>query len=203
MKETVILTIDDDEMILYALETLFKMNDWTVISANNVKDGLNYFKRFSPDIVLMDYHMPNINGIEGVKMLRKLSPTVPIVVFTIDESQEVADEFMAAGASDFALKPIKAPDIVSRIKLHLRMARQLKDEQPFLKGISKGTLQIIEQFMKDEQEYLTVSQVAEGTGLAYQTVYRYLQHLVQDGKVDRVDIYGKVGRPKQVFRLVE
>ena len=54
-------------------------------------------------------------------MLRALSHTVPIIVFTIDESQEVADQFLQAGASDFALKPIKAPDIISRIKLHLRL----------------------------------------------------------------------------------
>ena len=40
-------------------------------------------------------------------MLRALSHTVPIIVFTIDESQEVADQFLQAGASDFALKPIK------------------------------------------------------------------------------------------------
>ena len=56
-------------------------------------------------------------------MLRALSHTVPIIVFTIDESQEVADQFLQAGASDFALKPIKAPDIISRIKLHLRPFR--------------------------------------------------------------------------------
>ena len=51
--------------------------------------------------------MPGINGVEGVQMLRALSHTVPIIVFTIDESQEVADQFLQAGASDFALKPIK------------------------------------------------------------------------------------------------
>ena len=69
-------------------------------------------------------------------MLRALSHTVPIIVFTIDESQEVADQFLQAGASDFALKPIKAPDIISRIKLHLRL---LEREHPKKKS-SRGSV---------------------------------------------------------------
>ena len=66
------------------------------------------------------YHLPQVSGIRGVEMIRELDPDVPIIVFTIDESQEVAEQFMQAGASDFALKPIKAPDIISRIRLHIR-----------------------------------------------------------------------------------
>ena len=78
--------------------------------AADVEEGLALFRKHQPDIVLIDYHLPRINGIEGVRMLRRLSPTVPILVFTIDENQEVANRFLEAGATDFALKPIKAPD---------------------------------------------------------------------------------------------
>ena len=81
--------------------------------------------------------------IRYLKLLRKQSASVPIIVFTIDESQTVADTFLAAGASDFALKPIKAPDIVSRIRLHLRFAGQNRPEPALSKGISGGTLDII------------------------------------------------------------
>ena len=67
-------------------------------------------------------------------------------------------------------------------------------------GYFGGTLDIIMNFLSEQSDYVTANEIAEGTGLAYQTVYRYLQHLVQDKKVERVDVYGKVGRPKQVFR---
>ena len=201
MKEQVtILSIDDDPQICFALGELFKFQGWRAISANDVESGLEAFRRYSPGIVLIDYHMPGASGIEGVKLLRKRSSSVPIIVFTIDESQVVADTFLAAGASDFALKPIKAPDIVSRIKLHLRLAEQNRSEPSFSKGISGGTLDIIMNFLSAQGDYVTANEIAKGTGLAYQTVYRYLQHLVQDKKVERVDVYGKVGRPKQVFR---
>lgn len=203
MKENVtILSIDDDPQICFALGELFRFQGWRAVTAGDVKSGLEAFRRYTPDVVLIDYHMPGMSGIEGVKLLRRESASVPIIVFTIDESQSAADSFLAAGASDFALKPIKAPDIVSRIRLHLRMAQQNRSEQPFFKGISGGTLELIMTFLAEQRDYLTANQIAEGTGLAYQTVYRYLQHLVQEKKVERVDVYGKVGRPKQVFRKI-
>lgn len=203
MKENItILSIDDDPQICFALSELFKFQGWQVVTASDVKSGLEAFRRHTPDVVLIDYHMPGMSGIEGVKLLRKRSSTVPIIVFTIDESQTVADTFLAAGASDFALKPIKAPDIISRIRLHLRMAEKNRTEPALSKGISGGTLEVILTFLSQATDYLTANQIAEGTGLAYQTVYRYLQHLVQEKQVERVDVYGKVGRPKQVFRKI-
>lgn len=127
MKENVtILSIDDDPQICFALGELFKFQGWRAVSASDVASGLEAFRRYSPDIVLIDYHMPGVSGIEGVKLLRRQSSSVPIIVFTIDESQTVADTFLAAGASDFALKPIKAPDIVSRI----RAAPALRGAEP-------------------------------------------------------------------------
>lgn len=203
MKEKVtILSIDDDPQIRFALDELFKFQGWRAVSASDVKSGIEAFRRSSPNVVLIDYHMPGMSGIEGVRLLRRRSPNVPIIVFTVDESQSVADEFLAAGASDFALKPIKAPDIVSRVRLHLRMAQQNHADASFFKGISSGTLEIILSFLSVQSEHLTANQIADGTGLAYQTVYRYLQYLVQEKKVERLDLYGKVGRPKQVFRKI-
>lgn len=202
-EETRILIIDDDEQICFALGELFRFQGWQSESAYDVENGLAAFRANRPDLVLIDYHLPRINGIEGVRRLRRLSPDVPILVFTIDESQEVADTFLEAGATDFALKPIKAPDIVSRVKLHLRLLRQGEVQSAALaKGLSQGTLQLINSFLKGQEDYLTANDIAEGTGLAYQTVYRYLQHMAAARQVEVLSIYGKVGRPKQVYRKI-
>lgn len=197
-----ILSIDDDENIRFALGELFQFQGWNACSAPNVEKGIEEFRLHRPDIVLIDYHMPGINGVEGVRMLRALSHTVPIIVFTIDESQTVADQFLQAGASDFALKPIKAPDIISRIKLHLRLLEREQPAQPLAKGLSEATMQLVLDSLKEGDDYMTVNEVAKSSGLAYQTVYRYLQYLIQIKKVEMVSIYGKVGRPRQLFRRV-
>lgn len=202
---TDILCIDDDEEICFALKTLFFTQNWTTAVSNDVPDGLRKFKRLNPSLVLIDYHMPGINGVEGVRMLRKLSATVPIIVFTIDESQAVADAFMEAGASDFALKPIKAPDIVSRIKLHLRLAQQqaAPHQANYAKGISNSTMDLILDYLRRCTQPVTANDIAGETGLAYQTVYRYLQHMTQQRLVAMDSVYGKVGRPKQLYRYLE
>ena len=179
---------------------MFRFQGWEACCAPTVEKGIEQFRLHRPDIVLIDYHMPGINGVEGVRLLRKLSRTVPIIVFTIDESQEVADQFLQAGASDFALKPIKAPDIISRIKLHLRLLEREQPAQPLSKGLSEATLQLVLDSLKEGEDYMTVNEVAKSSGLAYQTVYRYLQYLIQNKKVEMVSIYGKVGRPRQLFR---
>ena len=199
-RKITILSIDDEENIRFALGELFRFQGWEACCAPTVEKGIEQFRLHRPDIVLIDYHMPGINGVEGVRLLRKLSRTVPIIVFTIDESQEVSDQFLQAGASDFALKPIKAPDIISRIKLHLRLLEREQPAQPLSKGLSEATLQLVLDSLKEGEDYMTVNEVAKCSGLAYQTVYRYLQYLIQNKKVEMVSIYGKVGRPRQLFR---
>ena len=194
-REIKILLVDDEAEILYALKAVIETQGWTGLIAQNVKQALEIYKTDSPDIILIDYHMPHINGVEGVKMFRRQDPDIPIIVFTIDEDQGVADKFLEAGASDFATKPIKAPDIISRIRVHIRL--------PYLvKGIGSSTMELIKDAMSGEMQYLTVEEISGRTGLAYQTTYRYLQYLTTLEKVDVKSSYGKKGRPKQSYRLI-
>ncbi len=164
------------------------------------------FRTCRPDLVLMDYHLPKINGVKGVEMLRREDPEVPLIVFTIEDNQRVADQFLDAGASDFVLKPVKALDIIARIKLHVRLVESRREnrqstEEP-VKGIGQGTLSLIEGYLRSVSEYQPVEAIAEGTGLAYQTTYRYLQYLVSVNRVEVSQHYGKVGRPKQRYRMI-
>ncbi|MCF2596481.1 response regulator [Pseudoflavonifractor phocaeensis] len=209
-RELKILMIDDDEQILFALRAVFQFQGWESVSAKDVPSGLELFRSEHPDLVLIDYHLPRVNGVKGVRMIRELDGEVPIIVFTIDESQEVADQFIEAGASDFALKPIKVPDIISRIRLHIRLIdsnRRLKDKKEerapvaTAKGIGLTTLELIEGALQGSDEFLTVEAISQRTGLAYQTTYRYLQHMVSQDRVEVSQSYGKVGRPKQKYRL--
>ena len=197
-REIKILLVDDEAEILYALKAVIETQGWTGLIAQNVKQALEIYKTDSPDIILIDYHMPHINGVEGVKMFRRQDPDIPIIVFTIDEDQGVADKFLEAGASDFATKPIKAPDIISRSK-----RTEKNDNWPYLvKGIGSSTMELIKDAMSGEMQYLTVEEISGRTGLAYQTTYRYLQYLTTLEKVDVKSSYGKKGRPKQSYRLI-
>lgn len=97
------------------------------------------------------------------------------------------------------------PDIISRIRLHVKLLEiQRKEERNkreyIAKGIQEGTLKHIEGALRKRKEPATVQQLAKETGLADQTVYRYLQYLSQEEQVEIFWTYGKVGRPKQKYK---
>ncbi len=210
MNKIKVLCIDDEKSILFALSAVMQSQDWEPLTARNVKEGLILLKENNPDIILIDYHMPDINGIEGVKMIRNINQTIPIIVFTIDFDQEVADNFMEAGATDFATKPIKAPDLISRINLHIRLlqdqkvkSQNLVESLELVKGIGESTLTLLLEKMQGANEHLTVEEISELTELSYQTTYRYLQFLESEDIIDVKITYGKIGRPKQSYLLKE
>lgn len=198
-----ILAIDDNDDILYAISEICKVKDWEPITATTGMEGIDKFTKEKPDLVLVDYHLPKLDGIEVVRRLRKISKHVPIVVLTVEESQKIADKFMKAGASDFALKPIKAPDLIARIGVHLRLNEENKIDRlgiEKVKGISRKTLELVIEDLKSADDYTSVMEISKRTGLAHQTIYRYVQFLTEKNKLDIEYYYGGRGRPETQYK---
>lgn len=200
-----ILIMDNDESLRYMLTEFCKHAQWDSETATNGREGVDMFLKGKYDVILVDYHMPEMDGLQTVREIRKHNSIVPILVLTVDERQEVADRFLEEGATDFALKPVKAPDLISRIKLHAQIANmksaQEEDEDVFTtKGISKGTLQSISDYLQKNRDAYPVDVISKEIGLAYPTVYRYLMHLLEEGKVKQVVSHQKIGRPKKLYK---
>ncbi|MFC0524308.1 response regulator [Pontibacillus salicampi] len=200
-----ILIVDDDASLRYMLTEICKHAGWDADTAENGKQGLEAFRTNPYDIVLVDYHMPEMDGLETVREIRKRDVQTPILVLTVDERQEIADQFLEDGATDFALKPVKAPDMISRIQLHVQLSNirqiQKNDDEPYTaKGISHQTLHHISVFLKEQQQPIAVDDLSKKINLAYPTVYRYLMYLLDEGKVKQVLSHQKVGRPKKLYQ---
>lgn len=206
VKMTKILIIDDDADIRYTISEICRFGGWEPLVAANGQEGLEVFQKHQPELVMVDYHMPVKDGMDTVREVRELDRRVPILVLTVDERQEIADCFLDQGATDFALKPIKAPDLIARIRVNLRIGQlqQQKSKQQgevfVTKGISASTLSIVEDFLKAQNEALTIEEITKQVSLAYQTVHRYLMHLVEEGRVVIECDYGKVGRPRNRYK---
>lgn len=198
-----ILIIDDDPSLRYMLGEISEYAGWEPILTENGPKGIQSLKKDKPDIIMVDYHMPEMDGLEVVEEIRKNNQKVPILALTVDERQEVADRFLKAGATDFALKPVKAPDIIARIKLHARLAnisnQQENDNIYTAKGISKTNLIYISKYLEANDEPRSVEQISKEVGLAYPTVYRYIMHLLEEGKVKQTESIQKIGRPKKLY----
>lgn len=207
-RETKVLIIDDNKEIVYAIQAIITYKNWTALTALSGKEGIECVKAHEPDIVLLDYNMPGLNGIQTAMRIREISATVPIIVLTVEERQDIADRFMEAGASDFALKPIRALDLIARISVHLKMkdlaAEQNEAEEiPYTKGISPSTMGIILKLLRQSGQHQSIADVSQKTGLSYQTVHRYVQHLLEAKKVEMEYDYGKRGRPTQSVRWIQ
>lgn len=203
-----IVVIDDEPDILYTLKEICLQGGWTAITAASGVKGYELFMEHRPNLVIVDYHMPGWDGLTTVKKIRQFDATVSILVLTVDETQEVAERFMLAGATDFAIKPIKSPDLISRIKVNLKInevqQKYIKDKQSAFtdKGISPATLNIICDYLGLQSEGLTIDEITAGVDLAYQTVHRYIQYMIEEKKLQIVPIYGQIGRPKNKYKLL-
>ena len=205
-----ILIIDDSKDIIFAISEFFLMKDWEVYTALSVEEALKIVSTKELNIIIIDYHMPYINGVLGVKLIRQMNENVPIIALTIEGVENIAEEFFLAGADDFAIKPIKVLDLYSRVNVHLnkKKVKNLSFETSttkkekygdYKKGISVNTISLIENKMKQIDSYITIEEISEATGLASQTVNKYMNYLVEMKMVDLKIIYGKSGRARNEY----
>lgn len=200
-----ILIIDDSNDILFAISEFFLMKDWEVYTAPAMDEALKIVSTKELDIIIIDYHMPYINGVMGVKLIRQINKNVPIIALTIEGEEYIAEEFFAAGANDFSIKPIKVLDLYSRVNVHLAnkvnnpLISKKEDGRDYQKGISSNTITLIEEKMKDLTEYITIEVISEITGLSTQTANKYMNYLVKTGDIDLKIVYGKIGRPRNEY----
>lgn len=213
-KDVKILSIDDDKSICFALSAIISSQGWKSLVANNVDDGIKEMIENKPTLILLDYRMPRKSGLVGIKEIRSLDKNIPIIMLTVDDNQDVANRCIEFGANDFAIKPIKAPDLISRIKLHLKLLNNqeeiisniefnINNLFPLDKGISESTLKKIIAILYNNKKYTTVDFLSEKSGLSLQNTYRYLQFLTDKKIVMVKNIFGKVGRPKKFYILNE
>lgn len=209
MKPAKVLIIDDDQNIVFTIREICHFAELETIVAYNGKDGFELLKSEKPDLIIIDYHMPGWNGLTTVKKIRGINNHVAILVLTVDERQEIADDFISAGATDFSIKPIKAPDLIARIKVNLiisAMQKSAMESQANMfveKGISNATLSLIKSYLSSHNEDVTIEEVAKGVTLAYQTVHRYMHFMLEEGSLEVIPVYGTVGRPKNKYRFKE
>ncbi|MES2796578.1 MAG: response regulator transcription factor [Bacteroidota bacterium] len=117
-----ILLVDDDPDILELLEYNLKKEGYETSSAKNGLVAIDLAKNFLPDLILLDIMMPQLDGIETAKRLRKIpelkNTFIIFLTARIEEYAEVAA--FEAGADDFILKPVKVGALISRLKAVLR-----------------------------------------------------------------------------------
>jgi len=113
-----ILVVDDDDMMREFVKELLKINNFTITEANNGKAGLKEFRENTPDLVLTDIIMPEMEGISFIRELREHNKEIPIIAMTGNvhgRMEEFLDISTQLGADEILRKPVKAQEFLDAI----------------------------------------------------------------------------------------
>ena len=126
-----VLIVDDEEDILEFLEYNLKKEDLNVHTASSGKKAIEIAQKFTPDLIILDVMMPEMDGIETCKELRNIPGLQNTLIAFLTARNEDYSQIAGfdAGADDYISKPIKPRVLVSRIKALLRRNNPI-DQQP-------------------------------------------------------------------------
>ena len=122
----VVLIVDDVSSMLramqYALQDRFKV--YILSKSQDVQDFLHAKK---PDLILLDYLMPVLNGFDLIQMIRSMPEyeDTPIIIITTEGTMDHVNKAMSIGASDFIVKPFKPKELNDKVAKHIRIAKQM------------------------------------------------------------------------------
>ena len=118
-----LLVVDDDESVQVTLRRLFERSGYTATIVGSGEAGLEAFRRDTPDMVLLDLHLPGMSGLEVLDRLREMSRAVPVLMMSGDGTISDAVEAVRMGAIDFVQKPL----LPQRVELTVRNALKIQE----------------------------------------------------------------------------
>jgi DNA-binding NtrC family response regulator len=170
-----ILVVDDEPLNLDLFEQELGELGYAVAKAANGQAALEMLATTSPDLVLLDYQMPGMNGIEVLTEIKKKTPALPVVIITAYGTIERAVEAIKSGADDFVTKPFDPDHLAVVVKKALEHARlqaevellisELAGRYHLVTGRSGAMARVVEDARKAARSKTTVLLLGEsGTG---------------------------------------
>ncbi len=122
-----ILIIDDDLDILKVLKANLELNNFSVVTASSWTEGQKLLTNNNIDLLILDLMLPDGDGIEICRTLRKSKPALPIIMLTAKD--KISDKVIGleSGADDYIVKPFETLELIARIKACLRRAKPLEE----------------------------------------------------------------------------
>jgi two-component system KDP operon response regulator KdpE len=124
-----ILVVDDERQITRVLNTALSSRGYAIRTATDGDEALHIMKEWSPDIVITDLRMPNMDGLELCKTIRAKSH-VPIIVLSVKGEDQIKVEALDAGADDYVMKPFSMDELLARMRAALRRVSTPQDPAP-------------------------------------------------------------------------
>ena len=121
-----VLVIDDEPQITRVLRHSLAAHRYDVRTAADGVSGLDTFRDWNPDLIITDLQMPEMDGIDLCREIRKAS-TVPIIVLSVRGEERTKVKALDAGADDYVTKPFGIDELLARVRAALRRTRNGED----------------------------------------------------------------------------
>ena len=118
-----ILLVDDEEDFLEATSTRLRRRGFEVRTAARCQEAIPPVEERWPDVVVLDVMLPDMNGMECLRRMKRASPRLPVVMLTAHASMQAGLQGIEQGASDYCLKPIELDELVEKIRVAVKEAR--------------------------------------------------------------------------------
>lgn len=120
-RNATLLIVDDEKVNLDLTAQVFRNRGFGVLTASNAAEAFELVSREQPEVVLLDYFMPDKDGLFVLTEIKRNFPDTYVIILTGRGSEEIAVRLMKAGASDYVLKPFFNQDLVERVEKVLKV----------------------------------------------------------------------------------
>jgi len=192
-----ILIVDDVQMFVQLQKTLLSRKDFELMTARSGREALTKAREESPDLILLDLYMPDINGDTVCKELKAdpLTEEIPILIITTDDAEEYRNLCIEAGCDGYLTKPIRKDTLIPAIENHLRITprrhKRVRVQVPCIvtdeDGTKNGTIHTLSPngaFIETDPpplpgDILTIDFTLDNTGaqLSLQTAVRWARKM--------------------------
>ena len=218
-----VLVVDDDFMVARIHSRFLQTQDGFRVAgvAHTGIDALAKLAELNPDLMLLDVHLPDMSGLEVLRIARQDHPEVDVIVVTAERELDSVRDAWQGGAMSYLVKPFEYTALAQRHD-HFRKARAVLDtpqvdqsdidrlfgvgsapgrRADLPKGLSRETADLVRRALSAD-EALSATECAERVGISRVSARRYLEYLDQTGVAQVRLKYGKTGRPERLYRLV-
>ncbi|MGA8301983.1 MAG: response regulator transcription factor, partial [Terriglobales bacterium] len=123
-----ILVVDDESQITRVLRTSLSSHGYDIRAANDGETALEIMKDWTPDLVITDLAMPNMDGLELCRRLRAQTQ-VPIIVLSVRGEERTKVKALDAGADDYVTKPFGMEELLARVRANLRRRGRAEESE--------------------------------------------------------------------------
>jgi DNA-binding response OmpR family regulator len=112
------IIVDDEPRITQLYSELLELQNLEILGiGQNGNDAVRLFNEHSPDLVFLDVHMPDLNGVDALKQIKKISPTANVIMITADLSEDLEKLLVNNNATAIIFKPFKIQKVMQILEM--------------------------------------------------------------------------------------